>query len=152
MSLFEVFPSLCAKSHPFWWLSVETRFRGCHPNFFQLLVGHTKQPVFANVPSLVPVQHHEQPPEPLTQSLRSRSVATLDPFRSSRQIHVGDVSRRSAVSGFLHSSSFVLELCAPSSPGGFSCRIGLASNFSAPRTGCVTLFRFDYGEGSFFGE
>ena len=84
-----------------------TRFGGCHPSFFQLLVGHTKPPVFAIVPDLVPVQLHEQPPELLLQFLKSRSVAyaTLDPSRSSRQSRVGDLSRRSAVS--------FLELCAP---------------------------------------
>ena len=135
VSFFEVFPrlELCARGHPFWKLSVETRFGGGHRNFFQLLVGHTKLPVFAIVPDLVPVQLHVQPRQPLLQSLRSRSVATLDPVRSSR----ADVSRRSAVSGFRHPSSLVLELRAPhprslmSNMTKFSkSRIGLALHFS----------------------
>ena len=68
-------------------------------------VGHTKQPVLAIVPNLVLFQLHGQPPELLIQSLRSRNVAILGPSRSSLQSHVGDLSRRSAVSCFLHSSS-----------------------------------------------
>ena len=62
--------------------------------------GSYKAAVFAIVPELVPVQLHEQPPELLLQFLRSRSVATTDPSRSSRQSRVGDLSRRSAASGF----------------------------------------------------
>ena len=44
------------------------------------------------------------------QSLRSRNFAILDPSRSSLQSHVGDLSRPSAVSCFLHSSSPVSTL------------------------------------------
>ena len=80
---------------------VVTRFACCRPNSFHLLMGHTKQPIFAIVPNLVPVQLHGQPPELLLQFLRSRNVAILDPSRSSLQSHVGDLSRRSADSCFL---------------------------------------------------
>ena len=86
-------------------------------------------------------------------------LATSNPFS------FGCSFRGSSVTVSLwHSSSLVLELCAPhqrsslpnmtwfSNPGRSSFRIGLASNFSAPPTGCVTLSRFDYGEGSFLGE
>ena len=55
---------------------METRFGGCRPNFFQLLVGHTKQPAFAIVPGLVPVQLHEQHPGP-TLSPRDAEVLQL---------------------------------------------------------------------------
>ena len=86
------FPKLgwCARDRLFRQLSVETRFACCRPNYSQLLMGHTKQPVFAFA---LLVQLHGQPPELLLQSLRSRNVATLDPSRSSHQslqIRYGD--------------------------------------------------------------
>ena len=121
---------------------------------------HTKQPVFAIVPDLVPVQLHGQPPELLLQSLRLRNVAILDPSRSSRQSPVGDVSRRSAVSGFPSSLSPATALCAlrrrsllPSTTrfsnlGHSSSRTDLASNSSVPPTGRETTYPSDRGEDS----
>ena len=129
----------------------------CAVNSFQLLMGHTKQPVFAIVPDLVPVQLHGQPPELLLQSLRSRNVAILDPSRSLLQSHVGDLSRRSAVSCFPRSSSPVSALYVLrrrslfpsttkfSNSGRSSSRTDLASNSS----GHATSYQSDRGEYSF---
>ena len=94
----------------FWW---RQDLPAVVQNFFQLLMGHAKQLVFAIGPDLVPVQLHEQLPEPLLQSLRSRNVATLGPSLSSRQSLFADLKRRSAASSFLHSSSLVSAMYAP---------------------------------------
>ena len=59
---------------------------------------------------LVPVQLQGQPPEVLLQCSRLRHVAILHPSRSSLQSNVEDLSRRSAVSCFLRSSSPVSAL------------------------------------------
>ena len=53
---------------------------------------------------------HEQSPQLLLQSLRSRNDAILEPPRSSLQSHVGDLSRRLAVSCSPRSSSPVSAL------------------------------------------
>ena len=133
------------------------RFVCCRPNSFQLPMDHTKQPVFAIVPALVPVQLHGQPPELLIQSLRSRNVAILDPSRSSLQSHVGDMSQRSDLSCFLRSSpvsafhvqrrrSLLPSTTRFSILGRSSFRTDLASNSLVPPIGRATSYQSDCGE------
>ena len=119
---------------------------------------HTRQSVFAIVPDLVPVQLHGQPPELLLQSFRLKNVAIIDPSRSSLQSHVEDLSRRSAVSCFLRSSSPVSALYVlrrrsllPSTTrfsnlGLSSFRTDLASNSLVPPIERATSYQSDRGE------
>ena len=68
----------------------------------------TRWVYLSTVPGLVPVQLHEQP-SPWGQEVLQLLIRLV----RHAQINVGDVSKRSAVYGFLPSSSLVLELCAP---------------------------------------
>ena len=132
----------------------------CRLNFVQLPTSQTDQQVFAIVPGLIPVQLHELLPMLLLQSWKSRNVATLGPFHSTRHRLQGS-TRRLAASSFLHSSLPVSVQNAPdqkksplasttrfSNSGRSSFRTDLASDSSAPPTRYVTSYRFDCGEDS----
>ena len=113
VSLFKVFQGLNSAREVVYFgnFLVETRF-ACCLNFVQLPTGHTGQHVFAIVRGLIPVQLHELLPVLLLQSWKSRIVATLGPFPSTRQSLEG-WTRRSAASCILDSSLLLSALNAP---------------------------------------
>ena len=71
-------PGWCARGRVFWRLSVGTRSACCRPDFSQLLMGHTEQPISAIAPNLVLVQLLGQFPELPLLSPRSRNVCHSD--------------------------------------------------------------------------